>query len=116
MIDGCETNRARFAISRSDEQLLALSAMCSDQRGDRLWIYTSVAQREGDDCRGSGDLAECLSGHSGELRRGGGAAQSRGAFARRKTRNEDRMCTARPGRLNQSRELWAGDPRRRWGA
>ena len=81
------------------------------ERCDRLWVNARMAQRQGDDGRRPCNLTERVSSHSGVLAREGGAAQGRGNFARRKARNQDRMCTARPGGLNQSRELWAGDPR-----
>ena len=116
MLNWCQTNWAGLALSRSDQHLLALSAMCGDQRGDRLWINARVTQWEGDHGCRSCDLTERISGHCGELRRGGGATQGWGHFARGKARNKDRMCAARPGGLDQSRKLRACDPRGRWGA
>jgi len=85
--------------------------MSRNERRDRLRINASVAQGEGDHGRCPCDLTERISSHSGELSRKGGAAQGRGNFARGKTRDKDRMCTARPGGLDQSRELWTGNPR-----
>ena len=65
-------------MSRSNQHLSAQSAMRGNQRSDRLWIDTSVTDWEGDHrCRPS-DLAERISGHSGELSGGGGAAQGWG--------------------------------------
>ena len=81
MIEGCEANRARLAISRSDQHLLAQSAMRGNQRGDRLWVDTGMTEREGDyRCRPC-NLAERIRGHCGELSRGGHAAQGWGRFA-----------------------------------
>lgn len=68
MIDGCQTNWAGLALSRSDQHLLAQSAMRCNQRGNRLRVYASVTEREGDyRCRPC-DLTERISSHSGELR------------------------------------------------
>jgi hypothetical protein len=85
--------------------------MPRNERCDRLWVNARMAQGEGDHRCCPCDLTERIRGHSGVLARVGGAAQGRGDFARGKARNKDRMCTARPGGFNQSRELWAGDSR-----
>ena len=116
VIDRCQTNRTSLAISRSDQHLLALTAMPCNERRDRLRINARMAQRQGDHGRCPCDLTERISGNRGELSRKGGAAQGGCDFARGKARDKDRMCTARPGGLNQSRELWAGNPRGCWRA
>ena len=90
--------------------------MPCNERRDRLRINASVAQGEGDHGRGACNLTERISGNRGELSRKGGAAQGWGDFARGKARDKDRMCAARPGGLDQSRELWAGNPRGCWRA